>query len=258
MTTCIDSHAHLDAEEDNNHLEDILTRAHQAGVSHIINVASNIESTRKCIELAVQHSNLFATAGIHPHDVSHAQLSDLTVVEELAGHERVVGIGETGLDYHYDFSPPSEQRIFFSKTVEIAHRLHKPLIIHIREAHEDARQILQSSAEGTIKGVVHCFTGNLEQAKQYVTMGLYLSFSGILTFPKAEEIRQAAAWAPLDRILCETDSPYLAPIPHRGKRNEPAFVIHTLQALAQLRQLPLKEMARITSHNTQVLFSLPI
>jgi TatD DNase family protein len=257
MTEYIDSHAHLDHEDFVEGAAPVLGRARTAGVVQIVVVASSLKSTRSSMALAVQHPNLFATAGIHPHDVAQAPPDDLAAVETLAHDDHVVAVGETGLDYHYDFSPREVQREYFARTVEMASRVGKPLVIHVREAHSDAIDILRETGGGALRGVMHCYTGTAEQARPYLDLGLHLSFSGILTFPKSHEIQEAAKVAPADRILVETDSPYLAPVPHRGKRNEPAYLVYTVAFLAGLRGLSTEEAAALTAANARELFSLP-
>jgi TatD DNase family protein len=255
MIRCIDSHAHLDHQDFAGALEGVLARAREAGVEQIVNVASNRDSSRACLRLAETHDWIFATAGIHPHDAAAAAPGDLAEVERLCAHTRVVAVGETGLDYHYDFSPRPQQRECFARCVEIARRVDKPLVIHIREAHQDAMAILRQA--GVLRGVVHCFTGDPSQAREIIELGLHISFSGIVTFPKAKEIQAAAAWIPSGRLLIETDAPYLAPVPHRGRRNEPAYVVHTAESVARLRQLGVEELARLAAANTRTLFGLP-
>jgi TatD DNase family protein len=256
MIRCIDSHAHLDHTDFAGALEGVLTRAREAGVEQIVNVASNRDSSLACLRLAEAHDWIFATAGIHPHDAADAAPDDPAEIERLCAHARVVAVGETGLDYHYDFSPRPQQRESFARCVDIARRVNKPLVIHIREAHADAMTILRQ-AGGAVRGVVHCFTGDPAQAREIVELGLLVSFSGIVTFPKAREIQAAAAAVPADRLLIETDSPYLAPVPHRGRRNEPAYVVHTAEAVACLRQLSVEELASLAAVNTRALFGLP-
>jgi TatD DNase family protein len=257
MSGAIDSHAHLDHPDLRDDVEGILERARGVGLTQILTVASTLESSRACIALAEQHAELFATVGIHPHDAAAAGADDLQRVEELTGHPRVAAVGETGLDYHYDFSPRPVQRDLFARHVELALRVQKPLVIHLREAHDDALAILEPGCRRGARGVVHCFTGDRTEAERWVTLGLYISFSGIVTFPKSRSIQEAAAWVPADRILVETDAPYLAPVPHRGKRNEPAFVVRTAEHVAKLRGVPPDELLGLAAENTRRLFALP-
>lgn len=257
MTGWIDSHAHLDDEAFAQDVPEVLTRAREAGLAQVITVASDLASTRRCLKLAAEHPWLFATAGVHPHEAGAAAPGDLDRLAELGADPKVVAVGETGLDYHYDLSPREDQRQWMAQCVALALELDKPLVVHVREAFEDVVAILSAEGGSGLRGVIHCFTGDTPQARRYLDMGLYLSFSGIITFSKAEAIREVARWAPLDRILVETDSPYLAPVPHRGRRNEPAYVVRTAEALAKLRGLPLEELADATTRNTRTLFALP-
>ena len=259
MDGAIDSHAHLDHEDFAGAVDEVLRRARAAGVVQIVTVASSLASARVCVALAEQHAELFAKAGIHPHDAAAARPEDLPAIEELAAHPRVVAIGETGLDYHYDFSPRAKQRESFARCAELARRRGRPLVIHIREAHADAVAVLREvyGPGGPVAGVVHCFTGTMPEARVYLELGLHLSFSGIVTFPKAREIQTVAGWAPAERILVETDAPYLAPAPHRGRRNEPAYVVHTAQLVAQLRRMPPADLVALAAGNTRRLFQMP-
>lgn len=253
---CIDSHAHLDDARFQLDLPTVLERSSAQGVVQTLTVATNVTTSEASIALANTYPSLFATVGIHPHEAAHADLSAFEEIRRLAASPKVVGIGETGLDYHYDFSPKPIQRECFSTNIQIARQCHLPLVIHIREAHDDIVSILHEGTKGAVLGVVHCFTGNLDQARQYLDLGLYISFAGMITFPNAHEIRKVAAWAPRDRILIETDAPYLAPVPHRGRRNEPSYLLETCRTLAKLRGQTAVEIATITAENARVLFGL--
>jgi TatD DNase family protein len=257
-----DSHCHLEAkdfkrEDGSDEREDIIARARAAGVTHMICVGSGASHAEidNAIAMAETHPDIWAAVGIHPHDVARMPADALAKVERLAAtHPRVVAVGETGLDYYYDHSPRDTQREVFAAFLDIARRTAKPVSLHIRDAHDDALAIL---AKNPVPGVVHCFTGNRPQAEAYVALGLSISFSGIVTFKSASEIRDAASVVPLDKILVETDCPYLAPVPMRGKRNEPAWVAHTARFVADLRGVPLADFAQLTSQNASKLFGLP-
>jgi TatD DNase family protein len=255
----IDSHAHLDHQDFASDLEAVLARARAAGVARIVTVGTDLESSRRCLALCETWPGyLHATAGVHPHDAAAASEEDLEALEALAREQvEIVAVGEVGLDYHYDLSPRPVQQERFARQVALAREIGKPLVIHVREAHDDAVAILRESwGAPPIHGVLHCFTGDLEQARVCVELGLHVSFSGIVSFPKAREIQQAAAWVPADRLLCETDAPYLAPVPHRGKRNEPAFVARTAEVLAGLRGETVEALVRSTGANACALFGL--
>jgi TatD DNase family protein len=255
----IDSHCHLDFEDFGPDREAVLGRARAAGVTAFVCIGSGKDtmSARQAVALAGQEPDVFAAVGVHPHDVARMSEADWTELEGLARAPRVVGIGETGLDYHYNHSPPEVQRQAYERFVAMARAARRPVISHVRDAHDDAVGILTSAGAAEVGGVIHCFTGGVADARRYLDMGHHLSFSGILTFKKAEDIRAAAAFAPLDRILVETDAPFLAPIPHRGKRNEPGFMVETLKVLAQVRGADVAEVERATVENTRRLFGLP-
>lgn len=236
----------------------MLDRARAAGVSRMICIGSgnDLTSARGSVALANREADVYATVGIHPHDVASMTDADWVELEALAGAPRVVGVGETGLDYHYDHSPRDAQRIAFRRFIALARGARKPLSSHVRDAHEDAAAILREEGAAEVGGVIHCFTGDVADARRYLDLGHHLSFSGILTFKNADAVREAAVFAPLDRVLIETDAPYLAPIPHRGKRNEPAFIVRTLEVLADLRGISIEEADRATNENSRRLFGV--
>jgi len=253
----IDSHCHLDTESFQNDLPEVLDRARKAGITRMlcIGAGQDLGSARSALALAEQEADVYAAVGIHPHDAATISDADWRELDQLATKSRVVGIGETGLDYHYDHSPREQQQAAFRRFIALAKAVKRPVISHVRDAHVDAAEILAQEGAADVGGVIHCFTGGVDDARRYLDLGHYLSFSGILTFKNADAIRQAATFAPAERILVETDAPYLAPIPHRGKRNEPSFMPRTLEALASLRGIPVEEADRITTENTFHLFS---
>lgn len=237
----------------------MLERARMAGVRTMICVGSgaNLASARAAVALAEQEPDIFATVGIHPHDAARMGDDDWKELNALAEAPKVVGIGETGLDFYYHHSPRDAQVTTFQRFIELGRRTRKPIVCHIRDAHDEATEILARESANEVGAVVHCFTGTREDARRYLDLGFYLSFSGIVTFKNAGEIREAARLTPLDRMLVETDAPFLAPVPHRGKRNEPAFVVNTLQTLAELKGLSPQEMVPILYENSRRLFQLP-
>jgi TatD DNase family protein len=216
----------------------------------------DVSSARGAVALAAAEPDVFAAVGVHPHDAARMTEADWSELDGLARAPRVVGIGETGLDYHYDLSPRPAQQEAYRRFITLARAVGRPVISHVREAHEDAAQILGAERATDVGGVIHCFTGGVVEARRYLDLGHHLSFSGILTFRNAEDVRAAAAFAPLDRLLVETDAPYLAPIPHRGKRNEPAFLAETLRVLAAVRFSDVAAVEAATVENTKRLFSL--
>lgn len=253
MLGVIDSHCHLELADfrgDENARAATIERARQAGVAHFVVVGSgaSLANVENAVALAHAHPDMSAAIAVHPHDASRLPASALEEIERLAATDgRICAIGETGLDYHYHHSPPEAQQEVFRRFIALARRLGKPLTLHVREAHDDARRILIEEEARDVPIVVHCFTGTLDDARAYLDLGCFLSFSGVLTFRSADEIRRAARFAPADRALVETDSPYLAPEPHRGKKNEPAYVVEVLRALAALRSVPLEQAAADTA-----------
>lgn len=255
----IDSHCHLEPKDFGDQREAVIERAGQAGVKRMICIGSgaSLDEVKNAVGLAETHDNIWAAVGIHPHDVARIGQGWLDEIERLATtHPRVVAVGETGLDYHYNHSPPETQQEHLRTFAQIARRAKKPLSLHIRDAHDDAQRILAEEKAGELGGVVHCFTGNLDEAKRWVALGFAISFSGIVTFPSAGAIREAAAWVPSDLILLETDCPYLAPVPMRGKKNEPAYLVHTAKRVADTRGVDLAQLAAETRENTIRLFHL--
>ena len=218
-------------------------------------VGDTVASSREAAALAEAHDRLYAAAGIHPHNASTANEATLSEIETLNGLPQVVAWGEIGLDYHYDLSPRPAQRETFHYQLDRACRMGKPVVIHTREAEADTLSILREFRED-LRGVLHCFSGSVALAEAALDLGLYISFSGIATFPKAQEIRDAAAIVPLDRLMVETDSPYLAPQPVRGKRCEPVHVLHTAETLARLRGIPLETLAETATANAERLFGI--
>jgi TatD DNase family protein len=253
----IDSHCHLEPADfpGQGEREAVIQRAHEAGVFKMICIGSgkSLDEVRNAVHLAETHDEIWAAVGIHPHDAARIPEGALDEIERLATtHPRVVAVGETGLDYHYNLSPPAEQQAALRTFIGIARRAKKPLSLHVRDAHDDALRIC--AEENTHSGAVHCFTGTLEEAKRWVALGFHISFSGAVTFKSATQIREAAAWVPSDRVLLETDCPYLAPVPLRGKRNEPAFLVHTARLVAEVRGISLESLAQAASANTCALF----
>jgi TatD DNase family protein len=256
----IDSHCHLDSSEFDPDRDEVVARALAAGVDSMVAIGTGNgpPDLEAGIRLADKYPAFFATVGIHPHDASKAGPADYRRVAELLSHPKVVAVGEIGLDYHYDFSPPEAQKSAFIEQMTIAASARKPIVIHTREAWDETIALLEKywTPQG-IGGIMHCFSGGPEEAQRALDLGFYLSFGGILTFPKATQVHAAAKAAPRDRILVETDAPYLAPVPKRGKRNEPALMVHTTQKLAELRGELLEEVSRITTENFRRLLLKP-
>jgi len=258
--TVIDSHCHLDVDAFADDREAVIARALRAGVGAMITIGASgpMQCNHEAVALAAQHAEIFATVGVHPHDASRATADTLAEIEELARRPKVVAVGETGLDFYYDNSPRSAQEASFRRHIDVARRAGLPLSIHLRDAYELAVQILRDEGAAGLGGVIHCFSGGAREARWFLDLGFYLSFSGIVTFKAADDVRAAARLAPADRVLIETDAPFLAPVPHRGRRNEPALVLHTARALADLRGESLDDFARRTRANTIAAFRLPL
>jgi TatD DNase family protein len=247
-----DSHCHLDDPRFDADRDAVLERALASGVTRILAVGTGDgpPDLEAGIRLAERYPFILASVGVHPHDAAKATPETFDRLAELARHPKVVAIGEIGLDYHYNFAPPERQREVFAEQLRLAAAAAKPVIIHTREAWEDTMALLeQHSRPGAPGGIMHCFSGGPEEARRALALGFHLSFAGVVTFPKAERVRAAARLTPLDRLLIETDAPYLAPVPYRGKRNEPAFVAETARRLAELRGEPLELVARATTRN---------
>lgn len=258
--TLIDSHCHLDDQQFQGDRQAVIERALQAGVAAMIAVGTGDgpPDLEAGVRLAAEHACMFATVGVHPHNAAQAAGETAARLRELLRHPKVVALGEIGLDYHYDFSPRPRQREVFVQQLHLAREARKPVIIHTREAWEDTLAILREHwAPAGLPGVMHCFSGGPEEARLSLDLGFFVSFAGIVTYPKAVQIHEAAKFVPRDRLMVETDAPYLAPVPRRGKRNEPAFVVHTAQRLAALRGEAPETLAAAAVENTTRVFGLP-
>jgi TatD DNase family protein len=252
----IDSHAHLDDPRFNEDRDAVLQRAWDAGVRKILTIGngSGPDAMGCGLPIAEAHSWIYTTAGVHPHDAKHVEARHYSLMKELSRHEKVIAIGETGLDYHYDHSARETQREVFRAQVALARELDLPVIVHTRDADADTRQILEQEAPP--RGVLHCFTSSDALADFALAIGFFISFSGIVTFPNALALAETARRIPADRILVETDCPYLAPVPNRGRRNEPGFVADTANFLAHLREISTDVLAAQTAANFERLFAI--
>ncbi len=253
----IDSHCHLDyLQREGLELADVVARAEAAGVAGMVTIGTKLSEIETVIAIAERFDRVWCSVGVHPHEAAEQGQSTPDRLLALAKHPKVVGIGETGLDYFYEHSPRAEQRESFRAHIAAARVSGLPLIVHSRDADEETLEILgDEQAKGAFTGVIHCFSSGPELAKGALDLGMMISLAGILTFKKAESLRETAAEVPMDRLLVETDSPYLAPVPHRGKQNEPAFVKHTAQVLAEVKGVDPEEIAQTTTENFFRLFS---
>jgi TatD DNase family protein len=252
----IDTHAHLADESLSSQLEEVIAQAAAADVRAILCVATTLATTRQCLAIAERAPAVRATAGIHPNYTAAATDAEFDAVASLAEHPRVAAIGETGLDRYWDDAPWELQLAYFRKHIALSRRLDKPLVIHTRDCAAETLEVLQAAySAGPFRGVMHSFTGPQAVADGCLALGLYISFAGMLTYKNAADIRAIAATIPPERLLVETDSPYLTPHPHRGKRpNTPAHVVHTLDCLAEVRGVPRAELAAQTTRNAETLF----
>ena len=261
MTGLFDTHCHLDSDKLVHEQDAVLQRAKDAGVTRIatIGCASSMDNVENALSIAKKHSDwIVATIGVHPHDAKHGAKELLDRVAEVGADEHVVAIGEMGLDFHYDFSPRTQQSEVFRSQIQIAKALKKPIIVHTREAAKETLEIMEEEGASEVGGIIHCFSEDKSFAKKALAMNFVSSFSGIVTFKSAKSIQDAAKTLPADAILVETDAPYLAPIPKRGKRNEPAFVAHTAAFVAQLRKIPVEELIEQTTSNALRVFQMSI
>ena len=250
----IDSHAHLEMKEFDSDREEVIKRAGEAGVDFIITVGTNLALSRKAVALAQGLENIYATIGIHPHDAAKTDKTTCESLKELAHKQKIVAYGEIGLDFFRNISSREKQIEVFGLQLELAQELNLPVIIHDREAHEQTLKMVKASS--VRRGVFHCFSGDYAMAKQCIDLGFYISIPGVVTFDRAKTIQDVAERVPLASLLLETDAPYLAPVPHRGKRNEPSFIIHTAKKVAEIKKAPWEEVARITADNTMNLFGI--
>lgn len=253
----VDSHCHLDRinlEPYEGDLTLAIKAAQERGVSEMLCIGIDLGNAQTVVDIAQQHEGVYATVGVHPMDIGD-DLADMDKLRALAGQDKVQAIGETGLDYHYTAETAELQKVSFQKHLELAQLVDKPVVVHTRNAREDTlgllREYTQSKNPG---GVLHCFTESWEMAEQALDLGFYISFSGIITFRNAEELREVVKRVPLERMLVETDSPYLAPVPYRGKKNEPKYVVEVAECAAELKGVSVAELAEITSKNFHKLF----
>lgn len=260
----IDSHAHINLLAFDRDREQVFARAKQGGVRAIINIGLDVKSSRASLKLAKKYDDVFSTVGFHPHEASEMTDDSLGVLAELAKDKRVVAVGEIGLDFYRNLSPRPSQIEAFRKQLDLAIELSLPVVVHCRQAHKETFNILSDWVRSTLsagrlrRGVIHCFSGDIGMALKYIEIGFYISLAGSVTYPSAGELLQVAREIPLDRLLIETDAPFLAPQAYRGKRNEPAYVALIAEKVAQAREVPRETVANAAAKNTIELFNLPI
>lgn len=251
----IDSHAHVILEPFDNDRDKVIENALSNGISHIVQSCDNLEEIKKNLGLTKKYNNLYSSVGIHPHEAKLWDDVSRITIKEYAKEEKVIAIGETGLDFFYNYSPKDTQLKVFRKQVKISKECSLPLIIHCRDAFNEALEILKEERPD-IPGVFHCFTGTLNDAKEAIKLGFHISWSGILTFKNAKDLKEIAKEIPLEKTLIETDCPFLTPIPHRGKRNEPLFVKYVAEELARIKGIDVEEVGNVTSQNTKSVFNI--
>ena len=252
----IDSHCHLEDERFEGEVEQTLTRMKDAGVDRCILAGSDEASSERIVRLTEQYSNVYGVVGVHPHEASAYTADMLALMDAWLALPRIVGVGEIGLDYYYDYSPRDVQREVFAAQLDYAYQRNVPAVFHVRDAHGEFTDILRARKDRLPQGVMHCYTGSLESARIYLDLGFYISFSGSVTFKNATNLQEVARYVPLNRLLVETDSPYLAPVPMRGKRNEPAYVRFVAEKVAELKDMEVAALTAHTDQNAERLFSL--
>ncbi|MGL4737514.1 MAG: TatD family hydrolase [Cellulosilyticaceae bacterium] len=249
-----DSHAHYDDERFDEDREVLLEGLVSKGVVYVVNAGANMSSSRRGIELAQQYDYIYASVGVHPHDVEDMTIQDLNELRALSHKDKVVAIGEIGLDYYYDLSPRELQKNWFEKQLELAKEVKLPVIIHSRDACQETFDLLK--AHGITEGVIHCFSGSKELAKEYIKRGLYIGIGGAITFKNARKTVEVVESIPLEMILIETDAPYLTPVPHRGRRNDSSYLEHVVEKIAEIKGVTPQEVAQITAENAKKLFKI--
>ena len=252
----VDSHCHLDFPDLADDMEDIVVRAAEVGVNHMLSICTYVTKFDQVLTIAKRYDNIFCTVGIHPHNADKEPEVTAEHLIRMAADDKVIGFGETGLDFYYDKSPRDIQKRQFQAHIEASRQMGLPLVVHTRDADDEMAEILvEEMGKGEFTGLLHCFSSSRKLADTALELGLYLSISGIVTFKTADELRAIVKDVPLERLLVETDAPYLAPVPRRGKRNEPAFTRHTAEKISEIKGLSLDEVARVTTDNFFSLFS---
>ena len=251
-----DTHAHLFYPNFKDDLDEVLNRSKEKGIDNILIPATDIKTAKEVIVLTEKYDFLFGAVGVHPHDSKNWESSWIDEIRNLAAHNKIKAIGEIGLDYYYDFSPVEKQKQAFRDQIELAIELNMPIIIHTRESEKDVDEIIESYKNDNLKAQFHCFDGDKNRVKRIIDLGHYISFTGNITFKKAEHLRELVTLVPLDRIMIETDSPFLTPVPNRGKRNEPSYVQYIAEKIAQIKNISLEEVSRATTYNAYKFFGI--
>lgn len=251
-----DTHAHFDDERFDDDRDEVIRKAHESGVSYILNASSDMDSSRKSMALADKYDFIYAAVGVHPHSAGEMKEDDLEILAGYASHPKVVAIGEIGLDYYYDNSPRDVQKYWFARQIGLAREVGLPVVIHDRDAHEDTLAIIKAEGASEVGGVFHCYTGSVEMAKEVLKNNFYIALGGAVTFKNARKLLDVAKFVPEDRLLIETDCPYMTPEPYRGKRNDSGYVRLVAEKIAELRGVTFEEIAQITAQNARRLFKI--
>lgn len=251
-----DTHAHYDDEAFDEDREELLAGMKQAGVEYIVNVGASMASTERSVALAEKYPFVYAAVGVHPDEIGELDEKNMERLKELAKHPKVKAIGEIGLDYYWDKEKHELQKYWFERQLELAHEEQLPVIIHSREAAKDTLEMMKAAQPLNLKGIIHCYSYSVEQAREYLGMGYYLGIGGVLTFKNAKKLKEVAEYAPLSSIVLETDCPYLAPVPYRGKRNNSTMIAYAAQELAAIKQVPVEEVLRVTLENGKKLYDI--
>lgn len=251
----VDSHAHLDDERFDIDRNEVIDSLAINGIDLVVSNADSLDSSRKVIELAKAYDNIFATVGIHPHNAKNFVYDDIPIIEEMLSYSKVVAVGEIGLDYHYDFSPRDVQKNCMLEQIELALKHNKPIVFHVREAFGDFLDILRAGGVPH-HSVMHSYTGSIESAKECLDNGMMVSFNGVITFKNAHRVREVVEYVPIERIMLETDCPYMTPVPHRGKRNEPKHVSQVAKMIADIKKIDIADVASITKENALKFFMI--
>lgn len=252
----IDSHAHLDDSRFDYDRDMIIKNLKNNGIELVINIGADLKTSIASVSLADKYDNIYAAVGVHPHSAKEMDNSTIEILKSFAKRDKVVAIGEIGLDFHYDNSPRDIQRKWFKEQLKLAKEVDLPVIIHTREAAQETFDILKEAQDGSLRGVLHCYSGSVEMALEYIKLGFYISIAGPVTFNNAKVTKEVAKAVPLDKLLIETDCPYLTPMPYRGKRNEPMFTKYVAETIAEIRGITFDELAKATNKNTKELFKI--
>lgn len=252
----IDSHVHLDDKRFNRDRDSIIKGLKDDGIEMVINIGADLQTSIASVSLAEKYDNVYAVVGVHPHSAKEVDNSTIEILKSFASREKVLAIGEIGLDYHYDNSPRDVQRKWFIEQLKLAKEVDLPVVIHTREAAQETFEILKEAQDGTLRGVLHCYSGSVEMALEYIKLGFYISIAGPVTFNNSRVLKEVVKAIPLDKLLVETDCPYLTPEPNRGKRNEPTYVKYVAGEIADIKGISFEELAKATNKNTKELFGI--